>query len=112
MTIYDDAVSAIMDMFDEEAVDAVYTRQQDEYDLRVLQAQGMNARDQKGFPVQVNGWDFVIQKSQLPITPKRGDKITVEGRNYEVLPTEGESCYRYCDPGEVLIRVHTKRTIS
>jgi hypothetical protein len=58
--------------------------------------------------------DLILDGSQ--VEPARGDKVTlVVGEDvqiYEVLPFQSEPPWRYTDPFQTMIRVHTKRVGS
>lgn len=42
--------------------------------------------------------------------PQRGDKVTIStGEVFEVTPYDSEAAWRYSDPFETLVRVHTKQ---
>jgi len=54
--------------------------------------------------------DWLIPASVLTTgAPRRGDKIVVGTATYEVLPPDGEDCWRWSDQHETIYRVHTKR---
>lgn len=58
-------------------------------------------------------WRMLVLGGQVA-TPARGDRITTDDESvYEVLPVDGEKCYRTSGPDssgrDVLIRVHGKK---
>jgi hypothetical protein len=54
--------------------------------------------------------DWIIPASVLTNGPPRiGDKVIVGTATYEVLPPEGEDCWRWSDQHETIYRIHTKR---
>jgi hypothetical protein len=55
--------------------------------------------------------DFLISADVFPFTqlPLDGDIITDNGDTYIVQSIPGELPYHWCDPGNVLMRVHTKK---
>ena len=57
--------------------------------------------------------DFLIDASEYnlglgPVNPMVGDKITLEGKAFQVLPTDSEPEYRISDRDGDTWRVHTK----
>lgn len=60
--------------------------------------------------------DYLIAAADLvlggvAVTPVRGDVITdaaAPAGDYEVMPYEGEPCWRYADPTGYMLRIHTK----
>ena len=66
-----------------------------------------------GYRVEQSDLDFLIHRSELPwVEPKRGDLILyeVEGttQTFEVTPYGGDPPWRYSDPHESMLRIHTK----
>ncbi len=58
--------------------------------------------------------DFVFPAASLvlgglAVTPQKGDRITVGGEVFQVLPMDGKQCYRQSDPQGTMIRVFAKR---
>jgi hypothetical protein len=54
--------------------------------------------------------DWLIPASVLTIGPPlAGDKIEVGTEVYEVLPPNGEDCWRWADNHQVMYRIHSKR---
>jgi len=72
--------------------------------------------DDGDLQVDVEVWDFLILTENylidgVPVQPARGDRITRTGKVYEVVPADGGiPAFSYCDPGRILMRVHTKPT--
>ena len=69
--------------------------------------------DESGFKVGGHLTDFIISTSELqiggsPVEPKPGDQIVTDHGIYEVMYL-GDACWRYCDPHELSMRIHTKR---
>lgn len=52
--------------------------------------------------------DFLIMASDLGLEPKRGDQISIHGKNYEVLAPNNEPVWRWTDTSECTYRIHTK----
>jgi hypothetical protein len=66
-----------------------------------------------GYRLEQSDLDFLIHRSELPwIEPMRGDLITIdmEGTTqiFEVTPFGGDPPWRYSDPHETMLRIHTK----
>ena len=64
--------------------------------------------DESGLTIQGAAKDFLILASQLPYEPEPGDVIVADGRQYEVMPLAGDSCWRWSDPYRKTYRIHTK----
>jgi hypothetical protein len=47
--------------------------------------------------------------SGSPATPKPGDRVTVDGKIYEVMAQPGQPCFVYSDQDETQYRIFTKR---
>jgi hypothetical protein len=66
-----------------------------------------------GFRIEVTDLDFLIAAVDLPgIEPVRGDLVIItlgsETKTFEVTPYQGDPCWRYSDPHESMLRIHTK----
>jgi hypothetical protein len=79
--------------------------------------------DQDGIRVEWSDRDFILQTSALVLDsavaePIRGDKVETLDSNgstidtFEVLAPAGAKPFKYCDPQEQLIRVHSKKMPS
>jgi len=74
--------------------------------------------DQSGVVTDFQTRDFIVTASDLildgaVVLPVRGDTITDTAGTaavYEVLPIEGEQPYRFSDPLQRMLRIHTKET--
>ena len=66
------------------------------------------AEDQYGVTIRVESRDFLVSVETLPREPQRGDRITYDGRIYEVLAPNGEPVWRWSGPQHVTRRIHTK----
>ena len=64
--------------------------------------------DDFGLKIAAFSTDFLIATSDLPLTPKIGDKIIANGITHEVLDL-GDECWRWCDPHHITKRIHTKQ---
>lgn len=54
--------------------------------------------------------DFIVAKSQLPeVTPEPRHTITVDGTTWQVNKLGNETCWRYSDPFNALMRIHTRK---
>jgi len=61
-----------------------------------------------GQVVEVRPVDFIGLTSALPYdTPEAGDRITCDGKRFEVTPTTSEKCFRRITP--TMTRIHTKQ---
>jgi len=61
-----------------------------------------------GLIVEVRPVDFIGLTSALPYdTPEAGDRITCDGKRFEVTPTTSEKCFRRITP--TMTRIHTKQ---
>lgn len=57
---------------------------------------------------EVRPVDFIGLTTALPYAvPVAGDRITCDGKRYEVTPTTGEKCFRQITP--TMVRIHTKQ---
>lgn len=54
--------------------------------------------------------DFIVAKSELPtVTPEPRHTITVNGQTWQVNKLGNETCWRYSDPFNALMRIHTRK---
>ena len=74
-------------------------------------------RDDYGIPQLTESRDFIFAVADLsavlttPDVPKIDDTIEWDGREYTVMPFGPDGyCWRWCEHGRILIRVHTKET--
>jgi hypothetical protein len=57
---------------------------------------------------EVRPVDFIGLASAFPYAiPLAGDRITCDGKRFEVTPTTGEKCFRQITP--TMMRIHTKQ---
>lgn len=73
---------------------------------------------EEGLAQTLQSTDFIVVAEQLTLsgsraTPATGDRVLrqLNGATevYEVVPpADGEQCYRYNDPGKVIMRIHSK----
>jgi len=68
--------------------------------------------DESGFKIGGHVTDFLFQAADLVIggevtTPQAGDQIQIGSLTYEVLFLN-DGCWRYSDPYNKMIRLHTK----
>jgi len=59
--------------------------------------------------------DMIFKVSDLTgggitMPPTRNDTVTIGSRTYQAKTPTGEQCYRYCDPGQTMVRVHLMET--
>jgi hypothetical protein len=74
--------------------------------------------DESGLSVygQISDWliltaDLVVGNIQLE--PKLGDRITdADGKIFEVVFLSGDGCWRYSDPHQITMRIHTKEVAA
>ena len=69
------------------------------------------------FRIEWTDMDFLIAAVDMeidgnPVTPRRGDMVYMaQGGGtlaYAVMPYGSDPCWRWCDPGQSMMRVHTK----
>ena len=51
--------------------------------------------------------DFIIRFKELGALPQLGDRILTEESEFEVLELNSEGCWRWCDPYQIRLRIHT-----
>ncbi len=61
-----------------------------------------------GVTVRTMSFDFIVQASDLPEEPQRGDVITCNGKQYEVLAPNNEPCWRWSGNDGKTYRIHSK----
>lgn len=62
---------------------------------------------------QVRSRDWLVLVSALvlngsPVLPRKGDKITVDGKELAVLCMGSDAQWKYTDQSEQIIRIHTR----
>lgn len=97
------------------AVDVVYSRADDlgSESATVKATRGrteFEGVDRDGIVQRTTGHDYLIATNVFPfcLPPANGDSITDGDNVYEVASMAGTQPYSYCDPGESLLRIHTK----
>ncbi|MCE5280332.1 MAG: hypothetical protein ABFD92_07820 [Planctomycetaceae bacterium] len=70
--------------------------------------------DDTGAVMQARATDFIVSAADLilgdaQITPRPGDRISLDGKVFEVLALAGGSHYRWCDPAGAMLRIHSKQ---
>lgn len=69
--------------------------------------------DNEGFPTSVQAWEWTFKTSDLPYTPRAGDRLTetLSGASvaYECLPVAGKPATEWLDTSGVLTVVRTKK---
>ena len=73
--------------------------------------------DESGLSVygQIEDWIFVTAKMLLGgilIEPKKGDLIITSTKTFEVVFLSGDGCWRYSDPHQITMRIHTKEVAA
>ncbi len=53
-------------------------------------------------------WDFLVDAQTLGMTPKVGDIVVVNGKQYEVMNLSGQGCWRWTGPNQKTYRIHTQ----
>lgn len=66
------------------------------------------AENEYGTTVRIESRDFLISASQLATEPQRGDRITYDGKEYEVLAPNSEPVWRWSGASHITRRIHTK----
>ncbi|MDO8302880.1 MAG: hypothetical protein Q7T18_06550 [Sedimentisphaerales bacterium] len=85
--------------------------------VQVLGTRGVTkfeVADESGLSVygQIADWliltnDLVL--GSIHVEPKLGDRITdADGKVFEVVFLSGDGCWRYSDPHQITMRIHTK----
>ena len=93
------------------ATDAVYRRGADERSVKaVLGRTVFRSQNDYGAWVRTESRDFIVTAEQLDIEPQAGDEIVYQGDVYEVLAPNGEPVWRWSDPQQTALRIHTKNT--
>jgi hypothetical protein len=70
--------------------------------------------DQNGIQHELSTRDFLLHAADLKqsdtvVTPTAGETITdASGNVYEVMQITGVPSWQYSDPGETILRIHTK----
>jgi len=54
-------------------------------------------------------FDFLFRVSEIPHTPRTGDRIVHDGQVYELFEDIAGGSWRYSDPYRIRYRVHTQR---
>jgi hypothetical protein len=62
---------------------------------------------------QVKSRDYLVRVADLVLggsqtLPRTGDRIQESGKTYAVLTTGTEAQWKYTDPSQVIIRIHTR----
>ena len=93
------------------ATDAVYRRGADERSVKaVLGRTVFRSQNDYGAWVRTESRDFIVTAEQLDIEPQAGDEIVYQGDVYEGLAPSGEPVWRWSDPQQTALRIHTKNT--
>lgn len=116
-----DALAHLTDTLAEHAAQAVtYTRGAESVEVRATFGQKLLklADVDGGIVMQWTDMDFCIPAADLvlggaAVEPRRGDQIAVTigetVQTFEVFPFGNEPHWRWSDPNQTMIRVHTKR---
>jgi hypothetical protein len=97
----------------------VYRRGEEAVELRCMVGRSdWVSETAEGLQQTLQSVDFLFAAEQLVLSsgrvvPTAGDRVWRKVRQaievYEVMPpADGEQCYRYADPEQAIVRVHTK----
>ncbi|MEG1926253.1 MAG: hypothetical protein RR415_10960 [Ruthenibacterium sp.] len=64
--------------------------------------------DISGMTTRTRSTDFIINKNELNITPRKGDQISYTGNIYEVLAPNNEPVWRWSGNSMNTYRIHAK----
>jgi hypothetical protein len=69
------------------------------------------ASDTEGIIHRTVSRDYLVAETDWPFDedPEDGDRITDNGKTYIVRSMTGQPVWRFSDPGENLMRIHTKQ---
>ena len=124
MSAFADAIAAgLGSVRDVAGVSIIYARGSNQISLTAVPARSLlQSTDVESLvQVQFTTRDYVIVAAELVIDseltlPRKGDRITetIGGQNktFEVLKTDGDRFFSYCDDARSRIRVHTKETVA
>lgn len=114
----------LADTFEQnESDEVVYRRRQQPahpLTIQAVQGQGSGEQDETGgFRTEWASADWIVRRSLLdlrnlagPFDPEPGDRIeTSDGQVFEVVPIAGGPCFQIA-PGDIEVRIHTKRVKS
>ncbi|HBR20296.1 MAG: hypothetical protein UV78_C0006G0023 [Parcubacteria group bacterium GW2011_GWA2_43_17] len=84
--------------------------------VQVLGTRGVTkfeVADESGMSVYGQIADWIILTADLVlggilIEPKKGDRIIAQDKTFEVVFLSGDGCWRYSDPHQITMRIHTK----
>lgn len=97
-------------------VNVTYNRGVDSVALLVVPGRtSMELETTPGIITTVDSRDFLVLASELVLSavttlPERRDWIEYAGNRLEVMSPDGDRFYRYSDPYELILRIHTKGT--
>lgn len=66
------------------------------------------SENEYGVTIRTMSFDFIVLAEELGVEPERGDVITLDGRQYEVLAPNNEPCWRWSGNDFKTYRIHTK----
>ncbi len=95
----------------------VYKRGANSVTIQARTEQAESVLEQEGVIVNVVSRDFIFLAADLILNsvleePKRGDRITWGGSEYDVFPVDGEKVWRWSDNFKKQIRVQTQEVKS
>lgn len=65
--------------------------------------------DDYGVKTGASVMDFIVRFEELGTLPRLGDRVFAGESEYEVLELGSEGCWRWCDPYQIRLRIHTKQ---
>jgi hypothetical protein len=94
------------------AVDVLYIKRKIQKPIKATRGSTpFEASDTEGLIHRTVSRDYLIAKTEWPFDddPEDGDRITDAGKTYIVRSMTGQPVWRFADPGENLMRIHTKQ---
>jgi hypothetical protein len=94
------------------AVDVLYTKRKIQKPIKATRGSTpFEASDTEGIIHRTVSRDYLVAETDWPFDedPEDGDRIADSGKTYIVRSMTGEPVWRFSDPGENLMRIHTKQ---
>lgn len=113
MNLFADAMADLSEILTEQAsVPITYTRESTSIACTGVRSNHVdNSIDDEGVIHRSVSRDYLIPDAVFPFTerPRDGDMITDDGKTYLVQSMPGESPWRWSDPYQRVLRIHTKQ---